>query len=496
MSQGIECVLKVAVGTLAALVLVGLARGRPAFLAAHRRRVLQALAVLGGLAFLNFGGLHTDGTPLHLWDQYHYFVGSKFFPELGYDGLYVATIQARREQLPELPPPARLRDLRTNALVSLAAAADHTREVRARFSDARWREFSADAARFYLRDDIFLDNGLKATPSHIQILRLFSRWLPFRTRSMYLLALLDFVLLALSAYVIHRAFGLEALAGVALTFGIGFCSRYYWVGGAFLRQDWLAALILAAASLRSGRNKLAGAAVAYASVVRIFPAIFAGPLLLHWLMRGNHREAARFLGMFAAVAAALFLAGWIPQPAAWPQSIAGLITHSRTVFPNSVGLRVPFITSFANLRGGLVNPDTLYDYVAISRDYAATLLSRLWLVVPATIAFVWLALRAAIRAEDAAAAFVLGIALIFALTAPTCYYGTYFALMPLVRPVRTAAVFLGASVLTYAVAIAVLAMSSAGWMQLNGAAVFGPASLLLGLALIDWMLHFPVRAKA
>ena len=42
----------------------------------------------------------------------------------------------------------------------------------------------------------------------------------------------------------------------------------------------------------------------------------------------------------------------------------------------------------------------------------------------------------------------MGQVFVFALTAPTCYYGTYFALLPLVRPIRTAAVFLGASVLT------------------------------------------------
>ncbi|HEY1536873.1 MAG TPA: glycosyltransferase 87 family protein [Polyangiaceae bacterium] len=496
MSQGIECALKAVVAICAALLLAGLAKGRPAFLVRHRTALLRGLAVLGALAAINFGGLHTDGTALHIWDQYHYFVGSKYFAELGYDGLYVATIEARTEQLPDVAPPPRLRDLRSNQLVPLASVADHTAQVRARFSDERWQQFSADASRFYLRDDMFLDNGLKATPTHIQVLRFFSRWLPFRTRSMYLVALLDVALLGLGAFAVQRAFGLAELAGCSLTFGLGFCSRYYWVGGAFLRHDWLIALVLAAALLKSGRVRLAALPLAYASVIRLFPALFVVPLAVHWIAQRRWRTLTRFCAVFGVAAAALVLLGFIGQPQAWEQSIHGLLSHSRTVFPNSIGLRVPLITSLANARGELVNPDTLYDYVAISRDYAATLQSRLWLVVLATAGFVAMALRAAWRAETAAAAFSLGIVLVFALTAPTGYYGTYFALLPLVRPVRTSVVFLGATSLTFSIAGAVLWMSAAGWMRLNGAAVFGPAALLLAGVLLDWMGHFPAPKPA
>jgi hypothetical protein len=59
---------------------------------------------------------------------------------------------------------------------------------------------------------------------------------------------------------------------------------------------------------------------------------------------------------------------------------------------------------------------------------------------------------------------------------------------------RTTAVFLGASILCYAVGGTVLALSQAGLMTLNGAAVFGPASLILAVVVVDWVLHYPRQA--
>ena len=34
---------------------------------------------------------------VHHWEQFHYFLGSKYFPEVGYDGIYVASLAAERE---------------------------------------------------------------------------------------------------------------------------------------------------------------------------------------------------------------------------------------------------------------------------------------------------------------------------------------------------------------------------------------------------------------
>ena len=44
--------------------------------------------MLGVLAYFNFGAFHFDGLRVHLWDMTHYYLGAKYFGELGYDGLY------------------------------------------------------------------------------------------------------------------------------------------------------------------------------------------------------------------------------------------------------------------------------------------------------------------------------------------------------------------------------------------------------------------------
>lgn len=495
MSQLVECTLKVILllGVIALLSVV--LSGSSAWVNRQRTRVLQGLVVLGVAAYMNFGFFHTDGSPVHLWDQYHYFVGSKYFDELRYDGLYVATLQVRRERHPDFELPARVRDLRSGQLVALTDVADHTNEVRRRFSDDRWQRFGDDVDRFYIQDDILLDNGLKATPAHVQVLRLFTSWQPFRTRSLIAAATLDFILLGLAGFAIYRAFGLEALTSAALILGFGFCSRYYWVGGALLRHDWLAALLIAAALLHRKRFYLAGIAIGYAAVVRIFPLLFVAPLVLYWLAHrreaGTLRDATQFLSAFAITVLAMVGISWAMEPWAWEQSIRGLIMHARIIFPNSVGLRMPLITSFANFRGDLVDPSTLYDYAAITQDYWRVQSDRLWLVALAMAAIVGFAVRAAWRAPTAVAAMTLGSALVFALTAPTCYYLTYFLLLAFVLPLRTALIFSAGSLLCFLTASLVLGLSQLGYMTLNGAAVFGPTSLAMAWIMIEWLRRFP-----
>src|SRR5437764_431125 len=58
-----------------------------------RDRVLAGLGALGLLFYFNMGFLHF-GNFIHAWDTYHYYVGSKYFPELSYDLLYDCTAVA------------------------------------------------------------------------------------------------------------------------------------------------------------------------------------------------------------------------------------------------------------------------------------------------------------------------------------------------------------------------------------------------------------------
>jgi hypothetical protein len=494
MTEAHEAIVKVIAIGVALFGLWLAQRSRWARLGGRRPALLAGLTALGVLSYVNFGAFHTDGTPLHIWDQFHYVLGSKYFPELGYDGLYVATAQAFEERDPAYVLPPRMRDLRSGQIVPTASLAQFTRDVRGRFSNQRWEMFKSDATHFYIRSDIFLDNGYLGTPADAAVERLFTAHLPFRQRTAMFFAMLDVCLLVLAGLAIYRVFGLEALAAASLIFGLGYCSRFYWVGGAFLRHDWLAALVFCAAALERRRGRLAGAALAYAVCARIYPVLMLLPLGVFALSRRKQPAPVawgNFALGFVSVGALLVIAGCLigHGPGIWLESAEKLLQHGGIVAPNAIGLRIPLSATVANLRGDLLDPSTLYAYADISSDFAQTARKNLVLIIVATALFLGLALRAAWYSRNAVTAFVIGIAVMYALTTPMCYYGTYFALLALVQPARSAAIFLMSNALMYVVVGAVFALSAQGIIRLNGAAVYVPVSVLLLLTLIAWLFN-------
>src|ERR1019366_374454 len=80
----------------------------------------------------------------------------------------------------------------------------------------------------------------------------------------------------------------------------------YFTGGAFLRQDWLLYLVLAACLLRKHYWGLAGASLAMSSLLRVFPAIFfAGIAVVAITYFLKHKRLARHhVRVFAGAALA------------------------------------------------------------------------------------------------------------------------------------------------------------------------------------------------
>jgi len=491
MSEHKEALLKVIAIVASLFVLWALQRIRSAQREPRRARLSCCLVAIGALGYLNFGGLHTDGTAFHIWDQFHYVLGSKYFPALGYDGIYAATLDALEEKDPEFVPPARVRDLKTNEVIPTAQLADLQRDVRMRFSDARWAAFRDDATHFRIRSDIFLDHGYNPTPAHVAVERVFTAWFPFRRLTVAVYASLDFFLLAFAGLVIYRVFGLEVLAAVSLSFGLGYCSRYFWIGGAFLRQDVLVSLLLCAAALARGRTKLAGALLAYAACCRVFPVFMLVPLaafaLFHW--REEKGRAGQFALGFAASAVTLIVLGCLAGrgPQAWLESIERLSLLGSVMGPNAVGLRVPLSASLANMRGDLVDPTSLYVYTRIAVDVAQTEREHLWLIILASGALIAACLRLAWKSQDLVTVYVSGVLVIMVATTPGCYYASFFVLLALVNPLRTATSFLLANLFMYLAAVAVLMLARHGIIQLNGAALYVPVSILLLVAALDWL---------
>src|SRR5205085_970980 len=108
--------------------------GRPEVDRLLRRALLLALALLAGLLWLTPPAA-TSFFVVHAPEQFHYYLGAKYFDELGYDHLYECAAAARKES--GEPPPAVIRDLTSRELVPVDAAAQ-LEVCRGRFTPARW----------------------------------------------------------------------------------------------------------------------------------------------------------------------------------------------------------------------------------------------------------------------------------------------------------------------------------------------------------------------
>lgn len=337
-------------------------------------RVDRLLAVAGVVAvatYFNFGAFHF-GNYVHGWDTFHYYVGSKYFRELGYERLYdcVAVADALEPGWEERVRARKITNLRTNVLESTATVLAEPRRCTDHFSERRWQEFRHDVGWFRARetpqrwDDLSTDHGYNATPVWNFAGSLLANSGPASDGRILALTLLDPLYFAALVAVAVWAFGWRTTAVALLFFGTYFPSRFFWTGGAFLRWDWLFYTVAAVACLRKGRPLVAGAAFGYAALLRIFPVLLAaGPALVLALAVGDAVRRSSGGGRLAALRAALarepsrgavqFFAGatlaailLVPASAlvaggvdAFSGFVANTEKHRGTPLTNNVGLR-------------------------------------------------------------------------------------------------------------------------------------------------------------
>jgi hypothetical protein len=258
----------------------------------------------------------------HRWEHFHYYMGAKYFPEMGYDGLYRCTAIAQDElgvvtAAPgEQPfwferrldmkkevrhPDKKIRNLGgDNLLMPVTEVLEHPETCKAHFSDARWSEFKEDVKFFRMAcdkkywEDMQGDHGYNPPPvwtiggyffSSLQPAgKVFD--LPIVGKTLYLqvLAMVDVAYLAGIFALFWWAFGWRVAAVGAVLFGTQGWAPIFWTQGAFLRQDWLFFIVLAACAARKKHYYLAGAAMVYAGLLRIFP----GLMVIGWLALAGH----------------------------------------------------------------------------------------------------------------------------------------------------------------------------------------------------------------
>jgi hypothetical protein len=408
-------------------------------------RLLMAIcACLGVWSFTLFGRFHDHGAfghiNFHSHDCYHYYFGSKYLKEWGYDGMYVTTVEALEEIGHEEPRKAirfeRIRDLRGSArflrrddFLPLAEAS------RARFTTERWNLLKKDLS--FLRDkemnngwwqNMLLDSGFNPPPSYAVISSKFSNAIPFNEGTWKWLGAIDFVLLGLGVGIICYAVGPVPSLFALVILGNTPFRTYDWTGGSFMRQLWVFFLIIGLAGLARRRWVAAGAGLGACTAAVFFPVFFlfgATASVGFRAFRTGSRVAVTRLVVAATVVIVVLVGlsvvtyGMGP----WGEWLNRIEAHGATFFDNHIGLKK--ITTYAPEVGRQAFGASDVVYPEWNRALVARALRARYVdLLLAIVLSIW-ALAGCSRARPAEASLVAGSGLLVFWTMPASYYTIY-----------------------------------------------------------------------
>jgi hypothetical protein len=454
----------------------------------RRLRALAAcLAVAAAVAYPNLGFFHVrDRSPIHWHETFHYFVGAKYLPELGYTRLYDATWVAGRE-LGAFAQIRQVRDLTTYALCDVTSI--EAEAVRARFTPARWQAFKRDLLVFGPRikhwDQLLIDHGYNDPPPRALALHALVRWVPASPIALGVLTSLDYVIVLVAFWAVRRAFGGLAASLTFAFLALSFFARFDFIGGSPLRWDWVGALLLGVAAFARGAGAVAGLGFGYAVLARLFPVLLLVPLLVTWahtrLIGARDIALTRCLTAAAALGLAVVLA-LAAVPATRELStefVTKIEQHNRGVYTNHVGLGSLIV--FHNTPW-VERPD---GTVFAPHDAALAARPAPW-VLPAAAALYFLAALPLILRARPLPSMMYAVPLVFFALSPAGYYYSFLVLLVLLPwhedaadPLRLVAMGLLALLGAAGYALEIL---SADLLPL-----FYNASIQLGVFLLCWL---------
>lgn len=403
-------------------------------LARARAGLLLVLALASVASYYDFFR-PKPGSGFKTTDVFHYYMASKYFSEVGYFDLYHCTIMvltdqglASRFDLPEV------RDQRTLHIHTPETALAAARQCRSQFSNQRWLEFARDIVWFdkhfqqKLWRLVVFDHGYNPSPVWNAVGGAITSRVPLGSWVFAGLIYADRVLMLGAFALIFWAFGLEVAALSAVVWGTGQNWSHGWIGDSLLRNLWLFAVIAGLCSLKRGKDFLAGGLLAFASLLRVFPAIFVVGFAVHWWSRVRRKLAWEPSGLRFArgvATASVLLLVFAAVTSDWGASVYLEFYEKISVFTDKKSLNKLGLSS---LVWRAVMMGTGHLVTDASGHASLTLYEPVWLpylirgvqlavLAPALVLF-W---RAAgrIRAWEASA---LGFALIPLLSDPANYY--------------------------------------------------------------------------
>jgi len=456
--QGKVGLLKALLAGLAAAVWIG-----GAWWEKRKKRRYRFITVLLGLLsvcalsnWLNWYQFHGPGyhhRAVHVHEFYHYYVGAKYFRELRYDQLYLCTVAADLERGHDrFIKRGWVRNLDTYETERVAAVNADAARCRHRFSDQRWADFQKDLDWFRdqpwlnprvrpdATENFIVDHGYNASPVWGVLGTSLSNLGSASDTQIALLALIDPLLLFLLFLSIRWAFGWRVLFACVLWWSTSLFSVFGFVGGAFLRQDWLAATVIGICMLRKGRHLPAGFLLGWAALLRVFPGIVFIGLVIQasldlWQRRSWHLSSAHKRVLAGAVLAAgilLPLSVFIGGVSCWREFTENLTSHVRITADanNVIGLR----SAMVSLLGRTQSADRLGEIAGEQTFVLPVGYSLLLFAAAAAISL--LSLRGIRRRPEWVVTLLMVTLLPFWISAASYYYVVFLVLAMLGSRVR------------------------------------------------------------
>ncbi|MBW2577463.1 MAG: DUF2029 domain-containing protein [Deltaproteobacteria bacterium] len=475
----------------------------------HSTWILLALALFSLAAHTNYLRYQRELDRRDSWDFYVYYMGPKYFPELGYHGLYDAhTIADYEDDFRAYRPMVWVRSLDDYRLVQKQSIVERKDEIVAWFTPSRWQAFKADVSVFR-PEDVFdrrdsnwsRDHGYNGAPLTTAINSTLLRQ-PFVSteRFVQLMSWSDLLLVvgagAIIAYLLGAQWGLLFV----IAFGANPLNNYITVGGSYLRYLHFVSLALGIVALRKGRGVTAGLLFAVATHLRIFPALFAAALLFSDLLRPERRrlllERRRFYLSFAAAGLLLLVGTSLlrgpGEQNVWVDFTKNTLQHSKAYSVNMLGLKYPFMYSDETNLEAMSNSSKPIDWRAeVTARFSRNAIGYR-LAAAALVALSILYLR---RVRDGEEALFVGLVWVFVLLQVAVYDYMLLSLVPLIfaRDQRMWWV-LGLSWIAICVVIQLPASESAFDWGFNAISVVLAAYLAGTLALRAFIWREPERA--
>jgi hypothetical protein len=219
----------------------------------------------------------------HRHEFFHYYLGSKYSKELSYTRLYECAAVAEIELGRGAEVKRReLRDLSVNLIkkVQDTYVVSDPAQCKGHFTPKKWELFKKDVDWFYSTsrgsywENMQKDHGYNPPPVWTMEGKIFSSFGVAGDKFFKVLSSIDILFMAGACVMVFWSFGWRIGAIATIFWGCNAPADFYWTGGAFLRMDWIFFLIASMCLARKRMFFLAGFALTWSALLRVFPMIF------------------------------------------------------------------------------------------------------------------------------------------------------------------------------------------------------------------------------